>query len=37
MEREIEIFKLFENDKFIRFIEFIDRLSDNRAKANIKY
>lgn len=37
MKRKIEIFKLFENDKFIRFIEFIDKLSDNRAKANIKY
>ncbi len=37
MKRELEILKLFENDKFIRFIEFVDRLSDTRAKVNIKY
>ena len=37
MENELGALKAIENDKFIRFIEFVDRLSDSRAKTNTKY
>ena len=37
MKWELEFLKTLENDKFIRFIEFVDRLSDSRAKVNTKY
>ena len=37
MKREIEVLKSIDNDKFCRFIEFIDSLTENRAKMNIKY
>jgi len=37
MKRKIEILKSIDNDKFCRFIEFIDSLTDSRTKANIKY
>lgn len=37
MKREIEVLKSIDNDKFCRFIEFIESLTDNRAKMNIKY
>ena len=37
MKRELETLKLFENDKFLRFIEFVDKLEDTRAKVNTKY
>ncbi len=37
MKREIEVFKILDNDKFSRFIDFIDRLSESRAKVNAKY
>lgn len=37
MKREIEVLKSIDNDKFCRFIEFIDSLNENRAKMNIKY
>jgi len=37
MKREIEVLKSIENDKFCRFIEFVDKLSDSRAKTNTKY
>lgn len=37
MKREIEVLKSIDNDKFCRFIEFIDSLTETRAKMNIKY
>ena len=37
MKRELEVLKNIENDKFCRFVEFVDRLSDSRAKVNTKY
>lgn len=37
MKRELEVLKAIENDKFCRFVEFVDRLSDSRAKVNTKY
>ena len=37
MKIEIEVLKSIENDKFCRFIEFVDKLSDSRAKNNTKY
>lgn len=36
-KRELEVLKTIENDKFCRFVEFIDGLSDSRAKVNTKY
>lgn len=36
-KREIEVLKTIDNDKFCRFVEFIDEISDSRIKANIKF
>ncbi len=38
MKTEIELLKFTINsDRFIKFIEFVDRLEDSRAKVNTKY
>lgn len=37
MKRELEVLRAIDNDKFCRFVEFVDRLSDSRAKVNTKY
>jgi len=38
MKSEIELLKFTINDdRFIKFIEFVDKLKDSRAKVNTKY